>query len=268
MQLPPPTSGRVVYDGVDLTALKGEELRGLRTKLQMIFQDPISSLNPRRRIEDIVAEGLRIWKIGDDAEPAGQGRRGARGGRARPRAGPGPPSPPVLRGPVPAHLDRPGRGHRARPHHLRRAGLGPRRVGAGPDPQPARGPQGPLRPDPGVHRPRPGRGQERQRPGRGHVPRPAVRGRHRPTSSTPSPPTPTPPPSWPRSPSPTRTSAAATDARARRRAPLPPRSRRRAATSAPAASGPTRCAPRCAGDGTHRRRALRRLPPPAGRDRR
>jgi peptide/nickel transport system ATP-binding protein len=67
MQLPPPTSGRIVYDGVDLTELKGERLRALRTKLQMIFQDPISSLNPRRRVEDIVAEGLRIWKMGDTA---------------------------------------------------------------------------------------------------------------------------------------------------------------------------------------------------------
>lgn len=61
MQLPPPTEGRILYDGQDLTALKGEDLRATRTKLQMIFQDPISSLNPRRRIEDIVAEGLRIW---------------------------------------------------------------------------------------------------------------------------------------------------------------------------------------------------------------
>ena len=68
MQLPPPTEGSVVYDGKDLTTLKGERLRSLRTKLQMIFQDPISSLNPRRKIEDIVAEGLRIWKIGTDEE--------------------------------------------------------------------------------------------------------------------------------------------------------------------------------------------------------
>ncbi len=68
MQLPRPTEGSVVYDGKDLTTLKGERLRSLRTKLQMIFQDPISSLNPRRKVEDIVAEGLRIWKIGSDEE--------------------------------------------------------------------------------------------------------------------------------------------------------------------------------------------------------
>jgi peptide/nickel transport system ATP-binding protein len=66
IQMPRPTSGRVVFDGDDLVGLKGEELRRVRPKLQMIFQDPISSLNPRRKVEDIVAEGLRIWGIGDE----------------------------------------------------------------------------------------------------------------------------------------------------------------------------------------------------------
>ncbi len=68
MQLPPPKSGKVLFDGTDLAQLKGQELRRLRTKIQMIFQDPISSLNPRRKVEDIIAEGLRIWKVGTDAE--------------------------------------------------------------------------------------------------------------------------------------------------------------------------------------------------------
>jgi peptide/nickel transport system ATP-binding protein len=65
MQLPRPTSGSVRFDGVELTALKGGELRKTRPQMQMIFQDPISSLNPRRKVGDIVAEGLEIWKIGD-----------------------------------------------------------------------------------------------------------------------------------------------------------------------------------------------------------
>ncbi len=64
MQLPKPTSGSVLYRGTDLTKLKSEELRQLRPEMQMIFQDPISSLNPRRRVGDIVAEPLRIWKRG------------------------------------------------------------------------------------------------------------------------------------------------------------------------------------------------------------
>jgi peptide/nickel transport system ATP-binding protein len=68
IQLPSPTSGSVRLGDIELTSLHGEELRRHRTKLQMIFQDPISSLNPRRRVKDIVAEGLAIWKRGDDAE--------------------------------------------------------------------------------------------------------------------------------------------------------------------------------------------------------
>ncbi|MHA6627261.1 ABC transporter ATP-binding protein [Pseudonocardia sichuanensis] len=62
MQLPRPTSGHVRFAGEDLTGLDGERLRRTRTRLQMIFQDPISSLNPRRTIADIVAEGLTIWR--------------------------------------------------------------------------------------------------------------------------------------------------------------------------------------------------------------
>jgi peptide/nickel transport system ATP-binding protein len=61
MQLPPPTAGTIVLDGVDMTQLSDEELRQTRTRLQMIFQDPISSLNPRRRVRRIVEEGLAIW---------------------------------------------------------------------------------------------------------------------------------------------------------------------------------------------------------------
>ena len=68
MQLPRPKSGSVVFDGTDLTALKGEELRAQRPRLQMIFQDPISSLNPRRAVRAIVREGLDIWKIGTPDE--------------------------------------------------------------------------------------------------------------------------------------------------------------------------------------------------------
>jgi len=67
MQLPPPTSGSVRFEGKDLTTLDGEDLRRTRTRLQMIFQDPISSLNPRRKIKQIIGEPLEIWG-GDDAK--------------------------------------------------------------------------------------------------------------------------------------------------------------------------------------------------------
>ena len=66
VQLPPPVSGSVKLEGTELTDLHGEALRRMRPRMQMIFQDPISSLNPRRRVRDIVAEGLEIWEIGDD----------------------------------------------------------------------------------------------------------------------------------------------------------------------------------------------------------
>jgi peptide/nickel transport system ATP-binding protein len=60
MQLPPPTSGTVQIDGAEVTTLGRSALRRQRRKLQMIFQDPISSLNPLRKVRDIIAEGLRV----------------------------------------------------------------------------------------------------------------------------------------------------------------------------------------------------------------
>ncbi len=65
MQLPRPTSGKVQFDGRDLTKLPGEKLRQVRPEMQLIFQDPISSLNPRRRVGDIVREPLEIWNRGE-----------------------------------------------------------------------------------------------------------------------------------------------------------------------------------------------------------
>jgi peptide/nickel transport system ATP-binding protein len=61
LQLPPPSGGSVLFEGRDLTRLRAEELRRTRPRLQMIFQDPVSSLNPRRRVRDIVREPLRVW---------------------------------------------------------------------------------------------------------------------------------------------------------------------------------------------------------------
>ncbi|MEV7779897.1 ABC transporter ATP-binding protein [Kitasatospora sp. NPDC088351] len=58
LRLPPPTSGTVTLDGTDLGSLSARALRALRPRMQMVFQDPISSLNPRRRVRDLVAEPL------------------------------------------------------------------------------------------------------------------------------------------------------------------------------------------------------------------
>ena len=54
VQVEKPTSGKITFDGAEVTALNRNDLRLLRTQVQMIFQDPISSLNPRRKVADIV----------------------------------------------------------------------------------------------------------------------------------------------------------------------------------------------------------------------
>lgn len=64
LQLPAPTSGRVIFEGVDLTSLRGEELRRVRSRASMIFQDPVASLNPRRSVGEIVAEPSVVWGRG------------------------------------------------------------------------------------------------------------------------------------------------------------------------------------------------------------
>ena len=65
MQIPAPTSGTIRYDGTDLASLDKGGLRKLRTDLQLIFQDPVSALNPRRSVWDIIKEGVEIWATQD-----------------------------------------------------------------------------------------------------------------------------------------------------------------------------------------------------------
>jgi oligopeptide/dipeptide ABC transporter ATP-binding protein len=60
MRVPPPSAGRVLLDGVDLASLSAEGMRDVRGRLQMIFQDATSSLNPRRPIREVVAEPLVV----------------------------------------------------------------------------------------------------------------------------------------------------------------------------------------------------------------
>jgi oligopeptide/dipeptide ABC transporter ATP-binding protein len=62
-----PTAGEIVYDGVDLTKLKHRELLALRRRIQVIFQDPYSSLNPRMKVGDILAEPIKVHGIEPDA---------------------------------------------------------------------------------------------------------------------------------------------------------------------------------------------------------
>ena len=57
-----PTAGQVLFDGKDITQLKGEHLRKIRRDMQIVFQNPMSSLDPRQRLKDIVLEPLRAFK--------------------------------------------------------------------------------------------------------------------------------------------------------------------------------------------------------------
>ena len=64
LRLIEPTSGSTVFDGCDLNSLKAGDLRAMRRRMQMVFQDPVSSLNPRLSVEAIIAEGLVAHGIG------------------------------------------------------------------------------------------------------------------------------------------------------------------------------------------------------------
>jgi oligopeptide transport system ATP-binding protein len=68
LRLIEPTSGEVIFDGRDVLKLSRSELRAARREMQIVFQDPYSSLNPRMRVADIVEEPLVIHKLGSKAD--------------------------------------------------------------------------------------------------------------------------------------------------------------------------------------------------------
>ncbi|MBB5958946.1 peptide/nickel transport system ATP-binding protein [Saccharothrix tamanrassetensis] len=72
LRLTEPTAGRVVFDGTDLSTLKGESLRTMRRRMQMVFQDPMSSLDPRQSVESILVEGLRAHDLDKGKESTGK----------------------------------------------------------------------------------------------------------------------------------------------------------------------------------------------------
>ncbi|MGV8026297.1 MAG: ABC transporter ATP-binding protein [Anaerolineaceae bacterium] len=63
LQLYKPTAGHIIFEGKDLVELKSEEMRQTRRKIQMIFQDPYASLNPRMTVEEIISEPLLVHNI-------------------------------------------------------------------------------------------------------------------------------------------------------------------------------------------------------------
>ena len=66
LNLEPPTAGSVIFDGVDVASLTGEALRKERKRFQMVFQDPLSSLDPRQTVESLLLEGLRAHGMDQD----------------------------------------------------------------------------------------------------------------------------------------------------------------------------------------------------------
>ncbi|MGH3645616.1 MAG: ABC transporter ATP-binding protein [Micromonosporaceae bacterium] len=63
LRLVEPTGGRIAFDGIDVRGLHREELRGLRRRMQMVFQDPLSSLDPRQTVESLLTEGLKAHDL-------------------------------------------------------------------------------------------------------------------------------------------------------------------------------------------------------------
>ncbi len=72
IRLVPPTAGKILFDGNDITTLKGVDLRERRRAMQIIFQDPYGALNPRMSVEDIVMEPLLIHGARPNAETRGR----------------------------------------------------------------------------------------------------------------------------------------------------------------------------------------------------
>lgn len=68
LRLIEPTSGSTVFDGEDLNTLNKADMRAMRRRMQIIFQDPVASLNPRMRVREIIAEGLVAHGIGSRRE--------------------------------------------------------------------------------------------------------------------------------------------------------------------------------------------------------
>src|SRR5690554_4416067 len=68
MRLSDPTGGRVLLDGADMLGFDHARMMRARRGIQMVFQDPFASLNPRKRVADIIAEPLEIHRVGSRTE--------------------------------------------------------------------------------------------------------------------------------------------------------------------------------------------------------
>ena len=140
LRLEQPTAGAARFENEDIFSKKGKDLKKLRRRMQVIFQDPVASLNPRMPVSDIIGEGMLAQattreRLGRPQGPRQARRRLPRGGRSAPRVHPPLPAR-VLRWPAPADRHRPGARALAGIHLRRRAGVRPRRLDPVADPQP------------------------------------------------------------------------------------------------------------------------------------
>ena len=182
VRLHEPTGGTILFDGADITRLSRRELRPYRREMQLIFQDPYASFNPRKRISQIVGDPLRIHRVGSRDEVRQRTREllGVVGLVAGPRQ---PLSARVLGRSAAADRGRPRLRPQPAAHRRRRARLGARRLDPGAGAEPARLSPGPVRPDLRVDRARPRSRPPRRRPHRSHVSRRDRGSWRRPTSS-------------------------------------------------------------------------------------
>ena len=145
------TGGGIRFRGNDITKAGRKELEPIRREMQMVFQDPQASLNPRKRVAQILATPLRIRGVAEGRDRVGEpGAAGA--GRPAARA-PGPLPTRVLRRPAPADRDRPRAGGQSEADPARRAGVRAGRLDPGAGDQPARRPPGRVPPLLHVRRP-------------------------------------------------------------------------------------------------------------------
>ena len=192
VRLHTPTAGRLRFDGQDITHLPEERLRPLRAQFQMIFQDPQSSLNPRHRVADIVAQPLRLHRRAETPSRGAQagGRPAGAGGAA-----PGPwraLSPRAVRRRAPARRHRAGHRVAAATGGGRRDRLRARCLQPGTDPCAAARVAAGSGSGPALHQPRSVRRAHGVRPGHGDAERPGggagrLRGASSPHPDTPIP---------------------------------------------------------------------------------
>ena len=76
LRLVEPTAGEVLFDGTDVASLKGEPLRRMRRRMQMVFQDPLGSLDPRQSVESLLSEPLRAHGLGGGTQGIAEKIRG------------------------------------------------------------------------------------------------------------------------------------------------------------------------------------------------